>query len=93
MLIKKMSNLKLIILNLKLRNREYVLYPFYKYKKDKIIMIENLESKRNKLEGKELINIEKLFLNSTNKYEKMNIDWDNEVGKEIWYNDESEESK
>lgn len=56
-------------------------------------MIENLESKRNKLEGKELINIEKLFLNSTNKYEKMNIDWDNEVGKEIWYNDESEESK
>ena len=33
-------------------------------------------------------NIEKLFLNYTDKYEKINLDWDNEVGKEIWYNDE-----
>lgn len=31
-------------------------------------------------------NIEKLFLNYTDKYEKINLDWDNEVGKEIWYN-------
>ncbi len=51
-------------------------------------MIENLESKRNKLEEKELSNIEKLFLNYTDKYEKINLNWDNEVGKEIWYNDE-----
>ena len=35
-------------------------------------MIENLESKRNKLEEKELSNIEKLFLNYTDKYEKIN---------------------
>lgn len=33
-------------------------------------------------------NIEKLFLNYTDKYEKINLNWDNEVGKEIWYNDE-----
>lgn len=31
-------------------------------------------------------NIEKLFLNYTDKYEKIDLDWDNEVGKEIWYN-------
>ena len=37
---------------------------------------------------KKLSNIEKLFLNYTDKYEKINLDWDNEVGKEIWYNDE-----
>ena len=24
----------------------------------------------------------------TDKYEKINLNWDNEVGKEIWYNDE-----
>ena len=29
-------------------------------------------------------NIEKLFLNYTDKYEKIDLDWDNEVGKEIW---------
>ena len=33
-------------------------------------------------------NIEKLFLNYTDKYEKINLNWNNEVGKEIWYNDE-----
>ena len=33
-------------------------------------------------------NIEKLFLNYTDKYEKINLNLDNEVGKEIWYNDE-----
>lgn len=33
-------------------------------------------------------NIEKLSLNYTDKYEKINLNWDNEVGKEIWYNDE-----
>ena len=33
-------------------------------------------------------NIEKLFLNYTDKYEKINLNWDNEVGKEIWDNDE-----
>ena len=27
------------------------------------------------------------------KYKKIDLDWDNEVGKEIWYNDESEKSK
>ena len=51
-------------------------------------MRENLKSKRNKLKEKEPGNIEKLFLNYTNKYEKINLNWDNEVGKEIWYNDE-----
>ena len=42
---------------------------------------------------KKLSNIEKLFLNYKGKYEKINSDQDNEVGKEIWYNDESEKSK
>ena len=51
-------------------------------------MSKNLESKRNKLKEKELSNIEKLFLNYTDKYEKINLNGDNEVGKEIWYNDE-----
>lgn len=40
------------------------------------------------VDNKELGNIEKLFLNYTNKYKKINLDWDNEAGKEIWYNDE-----
>ena len=40
------------------------------------------------VDNKELGNIEKLFLNYTDKYEKINLNWDNEVGKEIWYNDE-----
>ena len=31
-----------------------------------------------------LSNIEKLFLNYEDKYEKIDLDWDNEVGKEIW---------
>ena len=29
-------------------------------------------------------NIEKLFLNYEDEYEKIDLDWDNEVGKEIW---------
>ncbi len=37
-------------------------------------------------------NIEKLSLNYTDKYEKINLNWDNEVGKEIWYNDEEKNS-
>lgn len=40
-----------------------------------------------------LSNIEKLFLKYTDKYEKIDLDWNNEVGKEIWYNDESEKLK
>ena len=40
-----------------------------------------------------LSNIEKLFLNYKGEYEKIDLNWDNEVGKEIWYNDESEKSK
>ena len=60
----------------------------YDVTKDKIIMRENLESEINKLKEKKLSNIEKLFLNYTDKYEKINLNWDNEVGKEIWYNDE-----
>ena len=32
----------------------------------------------------ELSNIEKLFLNYDGEYEKIDLDWDNEVGKEIW---------
>ena len=46
-----------------------------------IIMTKHIEKKR-------VSNIEKLFLNYTDKYEKINLNWDNEVGKEIWYNDE-----
>ena len=59
----------------------------YDVTKDKIIMRENLESETNKLKEKKLSNIEKLFLNYKGKYEKINLDWDNEVGKEIWYKD------
>ena len=40
------------------------------------------------IEKNRVSNIEKLFLNYTDKYEKINLNWDNEVGKEIWYNDE-----
>ena len=54
-------------------------------------MIKDVEI--SKLEEKESNNIEKLFLNYKGKYEKIDLDWDNEVGKEIWYNDEIEESK
>ena len=35
----------------------------------------------------------KLFLNYKGEYEKIDLGWDNEVGKEIWYKDESEKSK
>ncbi len=56
-------------------------------------MREDLKSETKKLEEKKLSNIEKLFLNYKGKYKKIDLDWDNEVGKEIWYNDESEESK
>ena len=37
--------------------------------------------------------IEKLFLNYKGKYKKINLDQDNEVGKEIWYNKKMEKSK
>ncbi|ERK49050.1 hypothetical protein [Leptotrichia sp. oral taxon 879] len=56
-------------------------------------MRKNLKSKVKKLKEKKLSNIEKLFLNYKGKYKKIDLDWDNEVGKEIWYNDESEKSK
>ena len=39
--------------------------------------------KIKKVEEK-LSNIEKLFLNYEDEYEKRDLDWDNEVGKEIW---------
>ena len=39
--------------------------------------------KIKKVEEK-LSNIEKLFLNYEGEYEKIDLDWDNEVGKEIW---------
>ena len=48
--------------------------------------------KIKKVEEK-LSNIEKLFLNYDGEYEKIDLDWDNEVGKESWYNDEKEKSK
>lgn len=53
-------------------------------------MMKKVEIKQT---DKELKDIEKLFLNYKGKYEKIHLDWDNEVGKEIWYNDESEKSK
>lgn len=56
-------------------------------------MRKNLKSKVKKLKEKELSNIEKLFLNYKEKYKKIDLDWDNEVGKEIWYDDENEKSK
>jgi len=56
-------------------------------------MRKNLKSKVKKLKEKELSNIEKLFLNYKGKYKKIDLDWDNEVGKEIWYNDENEKLK
>ena len=39
--------------------------------------------KIKKVEEK-LSNIEKLFLNYEGEYEKIDLDWDNEVDKEIW---------
>ena len=39
--------------------------------------------KIKKVEEK-LSNIEKLFLNYEGEYEKIDLDWDNVVGKEIW---------
>ena len=53
-------------------------------------MIENLTSEIGKLEERELRNIEKLFLNYKREYEKIDLGWDNEVGKEIWYKDKRE---
>jgi len=53
-------------------------------------MMKKVEIKQT---DKELKDIEKLFLNYKGKYEKIDLDWDNEIGKEIWYIDESEESK
>ena len=48
----------------------------------------SIEEEENYLKIKkieiELSNIEKLFLNYDGKYEKIDLDWDNEVGKEIW---------
>ena len=56
-------------------------------------MRKNLKSKVKKLKEKELSNIEKLFLNYKGKYKKIDLDWDDEVRKEIWCKDESEKSK
>ena len=56
----------------------------------RIKMMKKVEIKQT---DKELKDIEKLFLNYKGKYEKIDLDWDNEIGKEIWYIDESEESK
>ena len=53
-------------------------------------MSKNLKSKVKKSEEKELSSIEKLFLNYKEKYEKIDLEWDNEVGKEIWYKDKRE---
>ena len=53
---------------------------------EKVLSTKIMELK--KLEEKELSNIKKLFLNYKGEYEKIDLDWDNEVGKEIWYNDE-----
>ena len=53
-------------------------------------MREDLKSETKKLEEKKLSNIEKLFLNYKGKYKKIDLDWDNEVGKEIWYKDKRE---
>ena len=39
--------------------------------------------KIKKVEEK-LSNIDKLFLNYDGEYEKIDLDWDNEVGKEVW---------
>ena len=36
--------------------------------------------------NKKMSNIEKLFSNYKREYEKINLDWYNEVGKEIRYN-------
>jgi hypothetical protein len=33
-----------------------------------------------------LRNIKKLFLNYKGEYEKIDLDWNNEIRKEIWYN-------
>ena len=40
--------------------------------------------------NKNLSNIEKLFSNYKGEYEKIKLNWDNEVGKEIWYNNKIE---
>ena len=43
--------------------------------------------------NKKLSNIEKLFLNYKGEYEKIDLNWNNEVGKEIWYNNKIKKSK
>ena len=50
----------------------------------RIKMMKKVEIKQT---DRELRDIEKLFLNYKGKYKKIDLDWDNEVGKEIWYND------
>ena len=52
--------------------------------------IDTLSSKTLLMKGKikkveeKLSNIDKLFLNYDGEYEKIDLDWDNEVGKEVW---------
>ena len=43
--------------------------------------------------NKKLSNIEELFLNYKGEYEKIDLNWNNEIGKEIWYDDENEKAK
>lgn len=47
-------------------------------------MIKDLEIKQ--ADDEELSKIEKLFLNYKEEYEKIDLDWNNEIRKEIWYN-------
>ena len=77
------------IKNRKVDKEKILVLEFVLYKTD----IEKIIGETDDWERKELSSIEKLFLNYKGKYKKINIDWDNEVGKEIWYKDESEKSK
>jgi hypothetical protein len=43
--------------------------------------------------NKKMSNIEKLFSNYKREYEKINLDWYNEVGKEIRYNNKIKKLK
>jgi len=47
-----------------------------------------IEEKDNHIELKKIetekVSLEKLFKNYDEEYEKINFDWDNKVGKEIW---------
>ena len=51
---------------------------------DSILIEEEEDCLKIKKIETELSNIEKLFLNYDGEYEKIDLDWDNEVGKEIW---------